>query len=70
MTKKSFDFMKWWPLLTAIFTLISASAVLFYRVADAEEKVKGIEAIKISQAKMETELDFIYRAVKDAKKNG
>lgn len=70
MTKKpSFDFMKWWPLFMALFTLVSSSTVLFYRVAQAEEKIKGIESVKLSQAKMEAQLDYIYQAIKDAKKH-
>lgn len=55
------------PLAVMAVSLVSGYTMLQSRVSSAEEKIKDIEGVKLSQAKMEAQLDYIYQAIKDAK---
>lgn len=62
------DVLKYWPLISVIVISIGGYATLTMRVANAEDKVKDIEGIKISQARMEQKQNDMIELLKDIKR--
>lgn len=56
-----------WQAIGLLLAITSGYSILQYKVAQAEDKIRDIEGIKISQAKMESQLDYIYQAIKESR---